>query len=280
MAVSTPAPPLTLAGALRLALSPVALAQRAGLTDLDPWQVSALTSRHPRCLWNACRQAGKSSLAAVLAVHKVLFTPGSLVLIVSPTERQSREVFKKALDVYAAAGRLAPAQSETMMWLQLENKSRLLSLPGAEGTIRGYSAPALIILDEAARVDDSLVEALLPMLIRSQGRLLALSTPAGRRGWWWSAWEEGGDSWEKLLVTADACPRLSRAALDAQRAALMSESKFQQEFYGRFLEVDDAVFRHEDIYGALDDDVEPLFPVETSVPKYTAVGVNGHAHLH
>jgi hypothetical protein len=266
---------------LALSLDPCLLAEVAGLAELDDWQVAALRTRAPRCLWNAARQAGKSTLAAVLAVHQVLYSPASLVLVVSPTERQSKEVFKKALDVYAATGRQVPAESETRLWLELGNKSRLLSLPGTAGTVRGYSAPALIILDEAAHVDDGMVEVLLPMLVRSPaGRLLALSTPAGKRGWWHSAWVDGGAAWERLLVTADACPRLTRAALDAQRQVLMSEAKYRQEFYGEFLEVDDAVFRFEDVHGALDDSVEPLFPETTSVDWSTEVGVNGHAHVH
>lgn len=268
---------------LATALDPVRLAHRAGLADLDAWQVAALRDRHPRCLWNCSRQAGKSTLAAVLATHQVLYRPGSLVIVVSPTQRQSAELFRKALDVYAAAGRSVPAQAETRQYLELHNGSRLLSLPGAEGTVRGYSSPRLVLLDEASRVDDGLIESLLPMLIRSNGRLLALSTPAGRRGWWWTAWSEGGDSWSRLLITADDCPRLNTAALEAQRQALLSESKFRQEFYGEFLEVDDAVFRHEDVYGALDDTVEPLFPVAGAAwgaerPTGPAGG-NGYAHV-
>src|SRR3989442_776867 len=77
----------------------VELAALAGLT-LDPWQRDALTSTAPRCLWNASRQAGKSTTAALLALWTVLSRPGALVLVVSPSEEQSRELFRRAIGVY------------------------------------------------------------------------------------------------------------------------------------------------------------------------------------
>jgi hypothetical protein len=56
------------------------------------------------------------------------------------------------------------------------------ALPGTEKTIRGFSGAALLIVDEAARVDDALYYAVKPMLAVSGGSLLMLSTPYGRRG--------------------------------------------------------------------------------------------------
>ena len=253
--------PAALAGALALALSPVLLAQRAGLDPLDAWQVAALRSTSPRALWDIARQGGKSSIASVLAVHRVLYAPGSLVLLISPSERQSKEIFRKAMDVYAATGRAVPAASETKLWLELANGSRLIALPGSEPTTRGFSAPALIVVDEASRVPDELFEALVPMLAVSRGRMVTLSTPAGRRGWWHRLWDEGGPDWEKVLVRADQLPRIDPAWLRAQRAS-MPDAWFRQEFCGEFLEVDDAAFRYDDVHGALDPSVRPLFPLE------------------
>jgi len=116
-----------------------------------------------------------------------------------------------------------------------------------------------VIVDEASRVPNELYEALVPMLGVSQGRLLALSTPAGRRGWWFEAWSGPGD-WERTEIPASACPRLAPAWLDAQRQ-LMPASWYEQEFNCRFLEVDDAAFAYDDVHGALDPSVTPLFPL-------------------
>jgi hypothetical protein len=50
--------------------------------------------------------------------------------------------------------------------------------------VRCFS-PGLVIVDEAARVPDDLYRAVRPMLAVSQGRLIALSTPFGQRGWFY-----------------------------------------------------------------------------------------------
>src|SRR3712207_2598818 len=102
----------TLASDLALALDPVALARRAGI-EPDPWQADVLRSASPRQLLNCCRQSGKSTTVAVLAVHTALYDPGALVLLLSPTERQSSELFKKCTAIYRALGRPVPAESET-----------------------------------------------------------------------------------------------------------------------------------------------------------------------
>src|SRR5687767_6697694 len=103
-----------LATDLALALDPVRLAQAAGFAP-DPWQVGVLRSASPRVLLNCSRQSGKSTTTGVLAVHTALFQPGSLVLLLSPTLRQSQELFKKCLQVYRAVGRPVPAEAETAL---------------------------------------------------------------------------------------------------------------------------------------------------------------------
>jgi hypothetical protein len=157
---------------------PVALF-RAASGEPDGWQRDVLRSADPRVLMNCSRQSGKSTVAATIAVHEALSAPASLILLLSPSLRQSQEIFRKALDVYHAAGRPTPPDSETRLSLELANGSRVLSLPGTERTVRGYSAVRLLIVDEASRVLDELYGAIRPTLAVSGGRLVALSTPLG-----------------------------------------------------------------------------------------------------
>ena len=129
---------MSLAADLALALDPVRVAERAGIVP-DAWQARMLRSASPRLLLNCSRQSGKSTMTGILAVHTAVYDPESLVLLLSPTLRQSGELFRKALSVYRALGRPVPPESETALSLALENGSRIVSLPGEEGTIRGYS---------------------------------------------------------------------------------------------------------------------------------------------
>jgi hypothetical protein len=80
---------------LAMALDKVAVARAVGI-EPDRWQADLLRSTAARILLNCARQSGKSTVAGVLAVHAALYEAGALILLLSPTLRQSQELFKKA----------------------------------------------------------------------------------------------------------------------------------------------------------------------------------------
>ncbi len=248
---------MAMAADLALALDPVRLMERAGIMP-DPWQADLLRSGAQRILLNASRQSGKSTTVGGLAVHTALYEPDSLVLLVSAALRQSTELFRKCLDIYRGAGRPVPAEAETKLTLELENGSRLVSLPGKEGTIRSYSGVRLLVLDEASRVPDDLYYAVRPMLAVSGGRLVALSTPWGKRGWWYEAWEHGGATWHRVRVPAEQCPRIPPEFLAEERAT-MPDLFYRSEYGCEFTDTVDQVFRTEDVQAAITAEVAPLF---------------------
>ncbi len=224
----------------------------------DPWQRDLLRGDHERTLLLASRQSGKSAVAAALALREALLHPGSLVLLLSPSERQSGELQTKVFGYYDDLGAPVPARKRTELQLHLVNRSRIIALPESERTIRGYSGARLLVVDEAARVDDGLYRSVRPMLAVSKGRLLALSTPFGKRGWFYEAWSSG-DEWQRLQIRAEQCPRISPAFLAEERRAL-GERWYRQEYDCSFEETIDAVFSSADIQAALCDDLQPLFP--------------------
>jgi len=250
-------PSLDLALDLAAALDPVALSRRAGL-EPDDWQVRVLRSQAPRLLLNCSRQSGKSTTVATLATWQSLYDPG-LILLLSPGERQSKELFRKCLDVWRVVGKPVPAEAENTLTLELANGARVVALPGNESTIRGYSGAKLLIIDEASRVPDSLYTSVRPMLAVSAGRLVALSTPFGRRGWWHAEWTEGGDAWERYEIPASLCPRISADFLAEERRAL-GPLWYSQEYECAFVEAINQVFTYDTVMGALSPAVAPLFP--------------------
>jgi hypothetical protein len=241
---------------LTLALDRVSFARALGI-EPDPWQSDLLRSSSERVLLNCSRQSGKSTTSALLALHRALYHPGSLILCLAPALRQSQELFSKLAGFYRDLGRPVPPLGERRLGLELKNGSRVVTLPGTEKTIRGYSGAALLIVDEAARVDDGLYYALRPMLAVSGGRLMMLSTPAGRRGVFFEEWAEG-PGWERYEVAAGQVPRISEAFLDEERRALPARI-FRQEYECSFEETDDQVFSYEDVAAAISDEVTPLF---------------------
>ncbi len=238
-----------------LRADPAALMSRAGMPP-DAWQQDVLRSPSPRTLLLCSRQAGKSSVAAALALRTALLQPSSPVLLLSPSLRQSGELFRKVLDLFGALGRPMAVTAESALRIELSNGSRILSLPGDEKNVRCFSGVGLLVIDEAARVPDALYCAVRPMLAVSRGRLVALSTPFGKRGWFHDEWHGEGD-WQRVRITAHECPRIPREFLAEERRAL-GERWFRQEFECSFEETVGSVFSHADIEAAFTNDVKPL----------------------
>lgn len=249
---------MNLVNDLVMALDPAAMMYQAGLPP-DPWQAEALGSEAGRILMLCCRQSGKSTTTAALALHQAIYHPDSLILLLSPSLRQSSELFKKVMGFYRYFSHLAPARNESVLRIELENDSRIVSLPGKEGTVRGYSGVSLLIIDEAARVGDSLYYSVRPMLAVSGGRLVALSTPWGKRGWFFNEYTGAAD-WERYKITARDCPRISPEFLAEERAA-MPDWIFRSEYLCEFTESEDSVFSYDEVMSAISDDVTPLFEV-------------------
>lgn len=225
--------------------------------ELDQWQEQVLASSSKRQLLNVTRQGGKSTTAAVKALHTAAFQPGSLVLMVSPSLRQSNELYRKWRDLAGTMPQPIAMEEDTKTSATLSNGSRVVSLPSSEATVRGYSAVDLLIFDEASRVDDALYGACRPMVAVSDGSIVAMSTPWGKRGWWYEAWEHGS-AWEQVKVTAFDCPRISSAFLEEERASL-PPLFFESEYLCEFTDTDDSVFRTEDIDRAVTPTITPLF---------------------
>ena len=241
---------------LALALDPAQLLRAVGL-EPDPWQEELLRARPRRAILLCCRQAGKTMTASVSALHEALYRPGSLILIVAPSQRQSAELLRTVRAFFSLLAIPVAATSESSGGLELANGSRIVSLPAKEETVRGYSEVALLIVDEAARVDDGLYYALRPMLAVSDGRLLLLSTPNGQRGFYFEAWR-GPDPWHRVRITATECARISTEFLAEERRNMLP-AVYASEYECEFGDAIDSVFAADDIEAALEPTVTPIF---------------------
>jgi hypothetical protein len=251
---------LGLEGPLGMYLAdPAQILSRAGMAP-DPWQSSLLRGRSKRTLLLCSRQIGKSTLAAALALREALLRPPSLVLLLSPTLRQSGELFRdKVMRVYNALSRPVPSTQESALTLTLANGSRVVSLPGDEETVRGYSGVSLLVIDEAARVSDSLYRSVRPMLATSGGTLIGLSTPFGRRGWFHDEWTRG-QGWHPVRVTARQCPRISAEFLEEEYRTL-GPRWYAQEYECSFEDLVGGVFSGDSLASLLTPSVAAVpFP--------------------
>jgi hypothetical protein len=139
--------------AAAIALDPSQILRAQGVSP-DPWPREFLLCESQRIMLLCCRGAGKSRSTSAKALHRALFRPRSLVLLVSRAQRQSGELFRYVKQGYAAVGRPVPALKETETQLELASGSRIVCLPGKEETIRSFQGVSLLIKDEGARIPD------------------------------------------------------------------------------------------------------------------------------
>ncbi len=243
---------------LACALDEAIFARALGI-EPDPWQAEVLRAQAQQTAILTCRQAGKSTIGAVLALHRAVFHPGSLVLLLSPTLRQSGELFRRVTSFVVKVEKdAAPVAAESALRLELRNGSRIVSLPGSETTVRGFSNVALLIVDEASRVEDALYFSIRPMLAVSGGRIVAMTTPWGKRGFFYNAWIEGASEWQRAQVTATDCPRIKADFLDQERRS-MPARWYRQEYECSFEDLADAAFGADLVAGLVDASIVPLF---------------------
>jgi hypothetical protein len=238
-------------------LSPVALAEACGVKP-DPWQKDLFESDDKQIILNCARQTGKSTVSALIALHETVYTPDSLSLVLSPSQRQSMETYRKIRDFYNTLTGVPDVAQESSLKLELANNSRVQVLPGKESTVRGFSGVDLLIVDEAARVEDSLYQSLRPMLAVSQGRIILLSTPFGSRGFFWEEWTKGGDDWRRVKITAEQCPRIDPAWLKKERERIGSWWA-SQEYDAVFVDSLASCFSSADIQAAITGEVQLLW---------------------
>jgi len=237
-------------------LSPSLWAKDALGFDTDESQRQILDSDNKRIIINCHRQWGKSTISSILCLHRALFFPGSLCLIVAPALRQSSENFKKVLEFLDRLEGSRDLREDTKLSLQLANGSRILSLPGGnEGaTIRGFSRPDIIIEDEAGRCSDELYHALRPMLAANpRGRLILASTPWGQRGHFYKIWTEL-EGWQKVRVIASENLRIDPRFLEEEKKAL-GPWIFAQEYEGEFVANETQLIDIDMIKRALNPDI-------------------------
>ena len=243
-----------LATDLAAALDPGRTFREAIGADAEPWQQDVLLSMARRQLLLTARQVGKSTVTAVAAAQVALYEPASLTLIVSPSQRQSDETLGK---VRVVVGRVASVRGNSQE-LRLESGSRVVSLPATESTTRGFSASRLLIFDEAARVPDEVYVGTLPM-VAADGRVIALSTPGARAGWFHDACSQPQVAgWERHRVTVHESARFSPARIAELKAAL-GDRQFGSEYLCQFVGLMESAFDPDKVEAAFTSRIRPLY---------------------
>lgn len=226
------------------------MARAAGL-ELDDQQRAVAEFGGRRLILNCSRQWGKSTLGALKALWEALHLDDEgLVLVAARTFRQAKMVVRKAKVLARRLGVKYRPDGDNPGSMMFENGARIVGIPGDEDSVRGFARVALMIIDEAAYVDDELYYALMPMLAVSNGTLMLMSTPGEPAGFFYKAWTRGGAVWERVKAAAWDCPRIAREFLEEQRKA-MPKWTFAMEYECEFAGAGNRLFPPEFVHAWL-----------------------------
>lgn len=207
------------------------------LLDFKPYeyQLKILRDQKDRVIVKSGRQIGKTTITSIKALHYAFTNAEKTVLVIAPTQRQSSNLFNKIRDFaqkHALLRKSIVRHTQTM--IEFTNKSRIYALPsGYDGSgIRGYTAD-LMIIDEAAFIPEEVFPAILPMLATTKGQLVLLSTPFGRRGFFYDCWKD--KKYSKHDYPSSVSPLISDSFLKDQKAKL-TDIEYRTEYLAEFVD--------------------------------------------
>ena len=245
-----------------------------------PHQDLILNDKSQLRLLNLARGAGKSTIAAIEAIHTSYWNDNSLILIMSATKPQALEVVRK-IKTFLNTSRfttwkeIMPKGKENKAEILLKNPgkktySRIISVPATDAA-RGYS-PNLIICDELAFWEDPLIfpKVVLGMLNRIDGihrRILSLSTPNGKHGPFWECYNS--PNWSVYDFDWRINPYNTEEKMKVLRDN-MTELQFKAEYEADFVSSQSSYFTQTEINNSINFDAGGGYKGEKNI----AVGVD------
>ncbi len=200
---------------------------------LDPWQEETLKEKIKNLCIVSGRQCGKTTVVSLLAAKTALETPNQFIVIGSGVIDQAEHLFRKVKDYIFAKHKDKIEGRATLGFMELKNGSKIICIPiGDTGdSMRGYTA-TMIIIDEAALVPDRAWDAIEPVISVTKGRVILLSTPKYKKGFFYKAFLDKENYFIKKISARD-CPRHTKEFLDRKQLE-KSAVVFAQEYLGEF----------------------------------------------
>lgn len=195
------------------------------------------------------RQVGKSLMAENLLLYFGINFARTVSICISPTLSQSRKLFREISDAIADSD-IVKASNATLLELTLANNSQILFRSAEQrDALRGYTVTGLLVIDEAAYIEDSIFYTVLPWCDVSGAPILIISTPRVRSGFFFNNYCYGLEGkneyytidWSDKKYKTDLDKLLSPERLEEYRK-MLPKQQFKSEYLGQFLDQDGVVF--------------------------------------
>lgn len=169
---------------------------------LFEWQRAVLDDPSTRICIDGARQGGKSTIMSGVCCHYAKYHPKSLSVILTPSLKQSNEDIIK-INEFISHDPDYPRvlKSGGDGEIKLLNGARILVVTASDDAARGFSAPGIVLFDEASRIDDSVFKAVKPMLTGCRrSKIYEISTPNGKKGFFYEHFTGKSRRWSRYLV--------------------------------------------------------------------------------
>lgn len=238
---------------------------------LLPYQAKALRAMLEKkfsiLMWS--RQTGKSFVVSLFAVLRAIERKNHLVAIISPTERQSKELMEKVkrhIEFLRQIGKLTgdveffEDTQTNVLEVRFPNRSRIIGLPANPDGVRGLTGD--VILEEAAFFKDGykVYQAIFPSITRNKDfKLVVISTPKARNDIFGHLWQmsEGNELWyrEKLTIF-DAVKQGLDVNVEELRKGVPNQDIWLQEYMCEFLDEEAVLLPYELIHACVVEGIE------------------------
>ncbi len=186
------------------------------------------------------RQSGKSQTASAYVLARAILS-NVQILIIAPTQSQSKELYEKirsTLNENEVLKTYLIKSTETEM--KFTTGSRIISLPcGPYGdTIRGYTAD-IVLLEEAQNIKDTILNRVIIPMIASKkefGQVIKIGTPLTKNHFYHSCYED--DDYELIQITwrdAVLVGQYSADFVKEQKQKLL-DIEFRTEYEAEFID--------------------------------------------
>ena len=233
---------------------------------LLPYQRIALqgieTRRFSVLMW--ARQTGKSFLVSYYAIKRAVEFVNHRVVVISPSERQSKELLDK-VKMHVQALKLAKVDFfEDTQTFQLEarfpNGSKVIALPSKPETVRGFTGD--VIMDETAFFEKGfeVYQAVFPTITRNQRyKLIAISTPRTKKDLFYHLWQTAQEdpAWFSYRLTIHDAVQ-NGLAIDPEelRRGIKNELAWKSEYLCEFIDDEDVLLPYEVIQSCEEENIE------------------------
>lgn len=190
------------------------------------------------------RQIGKSCLASILLIEYALVQK-CISVVVEPTQAQSRRIYKQILDMMQPTGLIKTANSQLLI-MEFTNGSEILFKSAEQrDALRGFTVSGLLVIDEAAFIQDQIFEILYPTCDANNAPILVISTPLFCSGEFYRLYTRGmrknphtkSYNWSEY----DTSKYLSPEKLQHYKETI-SPLKFKSEYLGEFISEGSYIF--------------------------------------